>query len=238
MSAQSAYPGPVSRRGPRVGRPRHTGAAAEGLSPRDEIIDHAARLFVGRGYAATSTREIADAVGIRQASLYYHFAGKEDVLRELLERTIRPTTTRIEQLEADADELGWDVALCLLLLIDVRTLAEARHNSGLLQRLPDVTATKAFAEFADARADLSDAYERFAANAAPSSINQSGDAWGATPIGTLLLQLAEVVIAMRQAGRPVNNDVVRSIAISGLRLCGDLDRTAADSAIALVDTYL
>ena len=238
MSAQSAYPGPASRRRLRVGRPRHTGAAAVGLSPRDEIIDHAARLFVGRGYAATSTREIADAVGIRQASLYYHFAGKEDVLRELLERTIRPTTTRIEQLEADASELGWDVALCLLLLIDVRTLAEARHNSGLLQRLPDVTATSAFAEFASARTDLSDAYERFAANASPGSTTRSDDTWGATPIGALLLQLAEVVIAMRQAGRPVGNDVVRSIAISGLRLCGDLDRTAADRAIPLVDTYL
>ena len=207
-------------------------------TPREQILDAAARLFSSKGYAETSTREIAEAVGIRQASLYYHFAGKEDVLRELLERTIRPTTTRIEQLEADASELGWDVALCLLLLIDVRTLAEARHNSGLLQRLPDVTATSAFAEFASARTDLSDAYERFAANASPGSTTRSDDTWGATPIGALLLQLAEVVIAMRQAGRTVDNDVIRSIAISGLRLCGDLDRTAADRAIALVDTYL
>lgn len=238
MSAQSAYPDPVTRRGLRAGRPRHTGAAAGGLSPRDEIIDHAARLFVRRGYAATSTREIADAVGIRQASLYYHFAGKEAVLRELLKRTIRPTTTRIEQLETDAAEVGWDVALCLLLLIDVRTLAEARHNIGLLQHLPDVMSTSAFAEFASARADLSDAYERFAANAAPRGGSTSEDAWGSTPIGALLLQLAEVVIAMRQAGRPVDNSVIRSIAISGLRLCGDLDRTAADRALGLIDTYL
>ena len=43
---------------------------------------------------------------------------------------------------------------------------------------------------------------------------------------------------MRQAGRAVDSAVVRSIAVSGLRLCGDIDRTAADRALALVDTYL
>ncbi|MFI5623579.1 hypothetical protein ACIA03_08950 [Nocardioides sp. NPDC051685] len=113
-----------------------------------------------------------------------------------------------------------------------------RHNIGLLQHLPDVMSASAFAEFASARADLSDAYERFAANAAPRGGSTSEDAWGSTPIGALLLQLAEVVIAMRQAGRPVDNGVIRSIAISGLRLCGDLDRTAADRALGLIGTYL
>ena len=32
------------------------------------------------GYANTSTRRIADAVGVRQASLYHHFATKDDIL--------------------------------------------------------------------------------------------------------------------------------------------------------------
>ena len=47
---------------------------------REEILAAAAGLFAERGYAATSTRLIADTVGIRQASLYYHFANKEQIL--------------------------------------------------------------------------------------------------------------------------------------------------------------
>lgn len=37
-----------------------------------------------QGYEATSMREIADALGIKKASLYYHFAGKEQIVRSLL----------------------------------------------------------------------------------------------------------------------------------------------------------
>ena len=57
-----------------VGRPRLVPTQFEG-SPREQILEVAARLFTSKGYAATSTREIAEAVGIRQASLYYRDDG-------------------------------------------------------------------------------------------------------------------------------------------------------------------
>jgi len=37
---------------------------------RQQILLHAARLFGQRGYYGTTTRDIADAVGIRQPSLF------------------------------------------------------------------------------------------------------------------------------------------------------------------------
>ena len=40
-------------------------------------------LFTAHGYEATSLREIAEALGINKASLYYHFRSKEDILRSL-----------------------------------------------------------------------------------------------------------------------------------------------------------
>jgi len=49
----------------------------------------AAGLFESQGYTSTSTRTIADAVGLRQASLFHYFARKEDILTELLDRTVR-----------------------------------------------------------------------------------------------------------------------------------------------------
>lgn len=53
---------------------------------RGRILDESAGLFLRRGYNATSLREIADAVGVKAGSLYYHFASKEDLLVEILER--------------------------------------------------------------------------------------------------------------------------------------------------------
>ncbi len=47
------------------------------------LFDTAAALFFEQGFAATTTREIASAVGIQQASLYYHVSGKEDLLHQI-----------------------------------------------------------------------------------------------------------------------------------------------------------
>jgi AcrR family transcriptional regulator len=61
---------------------------------RARILDAAARLFREKGYAATSQRDIASACGLTAASLYYHFASKEDVLAEVLDVGIlRPLDT-------------------------------------------------------------------------------------------------------------------------------------------------
>ena len=43
----------------------------------------ALELFTVQGYEATSLREIAERLGINKASLYHHFASKEDILRSL-----------------------------------------------------------------------------------------------------------------------------------------------------------
>ena len=45
-----------------------------------EIIDAAASVFAERGFHGATTQDIADVLGIRQASLYYYFASKEGAL--------------------------------------------------------------------------------------------------------------------------------------------------------------
>ncbi|MEU4242535.1 helix-turn-helix domain-containing protein [Actinoplanes sp. NPDC026619] len=55
-----------------------------GAETRAAIQQVALRLFTTQGYEATSMREIADALEIKKASLYYHFAGKEEILRSLV----------------------------------------------------------------------------------------------------------------------------------------------------------
>lgn len=50
-----------------------------------EILDAALTLFSTGGYEATSISQIAEAVGIRKASLYSHFASKQEILDALIE---------------------------------------------------------------------------------------------------------------------------------------------------------
>lgn len=57
--------------------PRH-GASRRRRAP--EIIEAAARVFAERGFHGATTQDIADVLGIRQASLYYYFSSKEAAL--------------------------------------------------------------------------------------------------------------------------------------------------------------
>ena len=53
---------------------------------RDEILDAAGRLFVAKGYAATTINDLLDEVGIARGTLYHHFKSKEQVLDGLIRR--------------------------------------------------------------------------------------------------------------------------------------------------------
>ena len=51
------------------------------------ILDQAQRLFVERGFAATTVEDILNRAGIAKGTLYHHFSGKEDIMRQLIART-------------------------------------------------------------------------------------------------------------------------------------------------------
>jgi AcrR family transcriptional regulator len=55
-------------------------AAAQARRRLSEVIDAAAAVFARRGYHGASTQDIADVLGIRQASLYYYFDSKDAAL--------------------------------------------------------------------------------------------------------------------------------------------------------------
>lgn len=58
-----------------------------GSDARQRVMDTAETLFMQRGYSAITLRDIAEELGIRQASLYYHFPeGKEQIYVAVVER--------------------------------------------------------------------------------------------------------------------------------------------------------
>ncbi len=60
----------------------------EKSNTRQEILDAALDLFSVNGYEATSISQLADAVGIRKASLYSHFESKQEILDKVVEMVL------------------------------------------------------------------------------------------------------------------------------------------------------
>jgi AcrR family transcriptional regulator len=58
----------------------------EGAETRERILLAAIELFSEKGFAAVAIREIAAAVGIKGASIYNHFLGKDAILEAILAR--------------------------------------------------------------------------------------------------------------------------------------------------------
>ncbi|MFJ9390727.1 TetR/AcrR family transcriptional regulator [Nocardioides sp. NPDC101246] len=219
----------------RPGRPRVIPRAASAAAPRDEILNVAAELFVNRGFAATSTRDIAEKVGIRQASLYYHFAGKPGILAELLELSVRPSLEKVERIEGECPGDIPEAALYLLALIDVETLATVPHNIGKLYRMPDVRNSEVFEEFEPELRELTAAYGRLGAAVVSGPVAATV---GVDQLGGLLVQAVEVVIRIRSGGEEITRAHGQAIAATCLRICGAPEESIARSAVTADDLLL
>jgi len=64
------------------------------------VVAAATRLFRIKGYHATTMEDIAKRVGVRKGSLYHHIRSKEDILREILTRTLDRLIVMAEQVAA------------------------------------------------------------------------------------------------------------------------------------------
>lgn len=214
----------------RTGRPRASGASPTGLGTRADVLAAAAELFCVRGYASTSTHAIAEAAGIRQASLYHHFARKQDILLALLLDTVQPSLDVAAQLLASDDDPA--ARLWALCVSDVRLLAAGPHNVGALYLLPEVS-DEGLAPFRDRRDDLETTYRTLVA------------ACGLPPeqarIGAqLVLALVENVILQRRRGAATADDDATEIAAAALRVLdlGTAVGPAAERGEALLATLV
>ena len=73
-------------------------------STREQILEAALDLFAVNGYEATSISQLADAVGIRKASLYSHFANKQDILDTVVETVLKGYADHSIFVRADWDD--------------------------------------------------------------------------------------------------------------------------------------
>ena len=60
------------------------------------ILSVAVDLFFEKGYFATSISEIAAGCGIQKASIYYHYANKEEILFAIMDSTMQELVANLE----------------------------------------------------------------------------------------------------------------------------------------------
>lgn len=76
------------------GRPRKTLDERDDGNRRVELVNAAARLFRQKGFDATSTRDIAAAVGMHSGSPFYHFKSKGALLYAVMDEGMRSAMQR------------------------------------------------------------------------------------------------------------------------------------------------
>ena len=85
------------------GRARST-QRSDSEETRQAILNAAQDLFMERGYRAVTTRMVADASGVRQPLLYYHFADKESLYLEMQREQATACRVALERIAARKNE--------------------------------------------------------------------------------------------------------------------------------------
>lgn len=199
-----------------AGRPRLSIKKRPGDTAREEILDAAAELFTTRGFTNTSTRMIAEAVGMRQASLYHHFANKDELLDSLLSGTVDQPLAVAATIQDSAARP--EVKMYALALFDADQLSRSTWNLGALYLLPELREDR-FSTFRQHRYTLMSRYSRIAASVL---VGLGADAVPGTE--DLPFRLVETVVNCRadaENGRSTTTpDYARVIAEAAVRVLG------------------
>jgi AcrR family transcriptional regulator len=115
---------------------------------RDAILDTSAKLFSQQGYKEVSIRDIAQACGMTNAALYYHFRNKEDLFLAMLQRDHEKTLAALREAANGPGDLREDLKRLVAQYADIA--CKRRQSFQTLRRdlnnVEDVRGHKLFAE--------------------------------------------------------------------------------------------
>lgn len=106
------------------------GPMSKGQDTRSRILDCAQQIVLEKGFSGSSLDEIIDAARITKGGFFYHFRGKADLARALMERYLAEDEAFLTALVERADELVDDPLQRVLVFL--KLFAEA------MAELPDV----------------------------------------------------------------------------------------------------
>ncbi len=104
----------------------------QAVDRRDVILERAADLFARQGVAATTVREIADAVGILSGSLYHHFASKDEIVDAIVGSFMEDLVGRYDAVLASHSDAA--SRLRGLVVASLETVAGHPHATEIYQK--------------------------------------------------------------------------------------------------------
>jgi AcrR family transcriptional regulator len=84
------------RRGPAAGTRPGTAVGEKGQARAREILRAARKILVESGYAALTTRRVAEAAGVRQSNVQYYYPTKTDLVRALFQDMTRSSARELD----------------------------------------------------------------------------------------------------------------------------------------------
>lgn len=126
------------------------GGYTKGHETREMILRAALGILIDEGYQAMSMRRVASACGLKMGNLTYHFASREDLVRELLDAVIRSYEVEFDAIMhmpgiPPEERLS---EICRMVLEDIRTKktthlfpelwALSNHDNFVLDRVQEL----------------------------------------------------------------------------------------------------
>lgn len=101
----------------------------------DEILNVAEKLFMTKGYHATSTRQITEILGVSQPTIYYHFKNKEDIYYHVILRLSEDVRINLYSISENRNKTLEEK------LIHMTEFLKAKHPFNLFLMLHDIQHT-------------------------------------------------------------------------------------------------
>jgi AcrR family transcriptional regulator len=162
---------------------------------REIIIETSAKLFNQQGYNGVSIRDIAQACGLTNAALYYHFKNKEDLFLAMLQRDHEKTLTALREAADGPGDLRADLQQLAACYTEI-TCQRRQSFQTLWRDLRNVDNVRGHKLFGEMRSSfLRPLEERLAAAQATGEL-QPGD------VRFYARLLHGMIIALTHEGRP------------------------------------
>ncbi len=142
---------------------------------KDSILETSGRLFGEKGYKGVSIRDIAQACGMTNAALYYHFKNKDDLFLAVLQHNHAQVTLLLEEAAQSGGSLRSRLKQLTHCYFEVM-LAQRQSMQMLWRDLKHVDDARASKLYTDMRAGFMQPLQQLIESAQAAGEMHSGDA--------------------------------------------------------------
>ena len=210
------------------GRPARGNKGAE---TRSRVLVEASRLFAIHGYRGTTTRQIAEAAGVTQPAIFFHFASKKALVEELCDIVLAQPVAQLKRMIADHGSPA--AKLLALLLAEMRL----RHRSPFDPRFQIMTRRGTDPDLT-VQDELAAEYDRLV-GVLIEEAQESGEFVEADPWPAFAAALGPIAVVLVAGGIPPDQemDAASIIVIRGMLKDPDALERIRTEAEGLVEMY-